>query len=67
MGSLLSFSTALGQQVAICDCSVMRRGESVFLHRCGGRAMPLPAGYYWRMMAEHPSMRISQLEVRDGK
>jgi len=46
---------------------VTRRGEPVFLYRCGGRAMPLPQGYYWRMMDEHPSMKIYQLEVRDGE
>ncbi|MEH1934436.1 MAG: hypothetical protein V7L14_12100 [Nostoc sp.] len=38
----------------------MRRGEPVFLYRCGGRAMQPPAEYYWRMMDEHPSMRIYQ-------
>lgn len=41
----------------------MRRGEPVFLYRCGARVSPLPQGYYWRMMEEHPSMRIYQLEV----
>lgn len=44
---------------------VVRSGEPIFLYRCGGRAMPLPTGYYWRMMDEHPSMRIYQLEVKD--
>jgi hypothetical protein len=28
--------------------------------------MPPPQGYYWRMMDEHPSMKIYQLEVRDA-
>lgn len=42
----------------------MRQGEPVFLYRCGGRVSPLPAGYYWRMMDEHPSMRIYQLEIK---
>lgn len=46
---------------------VMRRGEPVFLYRQGGRVLSPPQGYYWRMMAEHPSMRIYQLEVRDGE
>ncbi|WP_335152239.1 hypothetical protein [Nostoc sp.] len=40
--------------------------EPVFLYRCGGRTMP-PQGYYWRMMDEHPSMKIYQLQVRDGE
>ncbi len=43
----------------------MRRGEPIFLYRIGGRAMSLPEGYYWRMMDEHPSMRIYQLEVKE--
>ena len=43
----------------------MRRGELTFLYRCGGRTMPPPPGHYWRMMSEHPSMLIYQLEVRD--
>jgi hypothetical protein len=40
----------------------MRRDEPVFLYRCGGRVSLPPHGYYWRMMDEHPSMRIYQLE-----
>ncbi|MBD2341838.1 hypothetical protein H6G64_33435 [Calothrix sp. FACHB-156] len=46
---------------------VVRSGEPIFLYRCGGRAMPLPQGYYWRMMTEHPSSRIYQLELNDGE
>ncbi|MBD2295113.1 hypothetical protein H6G06_16905 [Anabaena sphaerica FACHB-251] len=42
----------------------MRQGEPVFLYRCGGRVSLAPNGYYWRMMDEHPSMRIYQLEVK---
>lgn len=45
----------------------MHWGDPVFLYRCGGRTMPPPQGYYWRMMDEHLSMRIYQLEVRDGE
>lgn len=44
----------------------MRRGEPVFLYRCGGRVSPLLEGFYWRMMGEHPSMRIYQLEIKDS-
>ncbi|MDB9372339.1 hypothetical protein [Nodularia sphaerocarpa] len=44
---------------------VIRSGKPVFLYRCGSRVMPLPQGYYWRMMGEHPSMRIYQLEIKD--
>ena len=43
---------------------LIRRDEPIFLYRCGGNAMPAPQGYYWRMMEEHPSMRIYQLEVK---
>ncbi|MBD2666709.1 hypothetical protein [Richelia sinica] len=43
---------------------VMKRDEPVFLYRCGASVSPLPTGYYWRMMDEHPSMRIYQLEVK---
>lgn len=46
---------------------VIRRDEPVFLYRSGGRVSPLPTRYYWRMMDEHPSMRIYQLEVRDDE
>ncbi|BBD62966.1 hypothetical protein NIES2109_58160 (plasmid) [Nostoc sp. HK-01] len=45
----------------------MRRGEPIFLYRCGFRVSPLPEAYYWRMMSEYPSMRMYQLEARDGK
>jgi hypothetical protein len=46
---------------------VMRRDEPIFLYRCGGRVQPPPDGHYWRMMGEHPSMRIYQLEVKDDE
>lgn len=45
---------------------VMRREEPVFLYRMGGRVQTPPDGYYWRMMNEHPSMRVYQLEARNG-
>ncbi|MFN6156048.1 MAG: hypothetical protein ACK4YK_16190 [Dolichospermum sp.] len=44
--------------------TAMRRDEPVFIYRCGGRVLLAPNGYYWRMMDEHPSMRIYQLEVK---
>lgn len=46
---------------------LLRRGDPIFLYRLGARSMQLPEGYYWRMMDEHPSMRIYQLEVKDGE
>ncbi|BAY66956.1 hypothetical protein NIES22_71000 (plasmid) [Calothrix brevissima NIES-22] len=45
---------------------VMKRDEPIFLYRCA-RTMPLPQGYYWRMMTEHPLSRIYQLEIKDGE
>ncbi len=42
----------------------IRRDEPTFLYRCGNRVQSPPDGYYWRMMNEHPSTRIYQLEVR---
>lgn len=44
---------------------VIRSGQPVFLYRCGSRTMPVEEGYYWRMMGEHPSMRIYQLEIKN--
>lgn len=43
---------------------LLRRDEPVFLYRVGGRTMPLPQGYYWRMMEENSSMGIYQLEIK---
>jgi hypothetical protein len=42
-----------------------RKGEPIFAYRCGNRLPMPPDGYYWRMIPEHPSMRVYQLEVRD--
>lgn len=39
--------------------------EPTFLYRCGGRVQEPPVGYYWRLMPEHSSMRVYQLEVRE--
>lgn len=43
----------------------IKRDEPTLLYRCGSRVQPLPKGYYWRLMAEHPSNRIYQLEVKE--
>lgn len=42
-----------------------RRGEPVLGYRCGDQMPAPPSGFYWRLMPEHPSMRIYQLEVKD--
>ncbi|HEY9628054.1 MAG TPA: hypothetical protein V6C84_12200 [Coleofasciculaceae cyanobacterium] len=41
-----------------------RRGEPILGYRCGDRVSPAPSGFYWRMMPEHPSMRVYQLEIK---
>ncbi|MBD1864846.1 hypothetical protein H6F72_24855 [Trichocoleus sp. FACHB-46] len=43
----------------------IRRDEPTLLYRCGSSVQPPPKSYYWRLMAEHPSNRIYQLEVKD--
>jgi hypothetical protein len=43
----------------------IRKDEITLLYRCRSRVQPPPNGYYWRLMAEHPSNRIYQLEVKD--
>lgn len=43
----------------------MRQQEPTFLYRCGNQTLPLPSRYYWRMMPEHPSTRIYQLNIRE--
>lgn len=42
-----------------------KRHEPTFLYRCGDRPMKPPAGHYWRLMGEHPSLRMYQLERSD--
>jgi hypothetical protein len=43
------------------------KDEPVFLYRCGERPSHPPIGCYWRLMPEHPSLRIYQLEVREDE
>jgi hypothetical protein len=40
------------------------RDEPVFLYRCGDRPSPSPEKCYWRLITEHPSLRIYQLEIQ---
>ncbi|MBN3878873.1 hypothetical protein [Nostoc sp.] len=42
------------------------KDEPVFLYRCGDRPSLAPEHCCWRLMAEYPSMRIYQLEVKEG-
>ncbi len=43
----------------------MLRDEPVFLYRCGDRPSPPPEKCYWRLISEHPSFRIYQLEIQN--
>ena len=43
----------------------MKQNQPVVLYRCGSRTMSPPDGYYWRLMPEHQSMRVYQLEVNE--
>jgi hypothetical protein len=45
--------------------TAVMRSEPVFLYRLGERPSPPAPGCYWRLMGEHPSMRIYQLEARE--
>ena len=45
---------------------VIRQQEPTFFYRCGDRTLQPPKGYYWRMISEHPSTRIYQLEVGEN-
>ena len=40
----------------------LKRDEPVFIYRCGDRPMQPPTGCYWRLINEHPSLRMYQLE-----
>ena len=45
---------------------VAHQQQPVFLYRCADRVPAPPQGYYWRMMTEHPSLRVYQLERREA-
>ena len=40
---------------------VAHQQKPIFLYRCADRVPSPPQGYYWRMMTEHPSLRVYQL------
>lgn len=44
----------------------LRRDEPTFLYRCGARPLQPPSGRYWRLMSEYPTLRVYQLERREG-
>ncbi len=43
------------------------KNEPVLLYRCGDRPSPPPDNCYWRLMGEHPSLRIYQLEIKEDE
>lgn len=51
------------EQVALTG---LLRDDLVFLYRCGDRPSSAPKHCYWRLMREHPSLRIYQLEIDES-
>lgn len=43
----------------------LRLHEPTFLYRLSDRPIQPPTGHYWRLMTEHPTLRMYQLERRD--
>jgi hypothetical protein len=43
--------------------TALMRNEPIFLYRQGGRPSPRVEGYCWRLIGEHPSLRVYQLEM----
>ncbi len=43
----------------------IRKQEAIFMYRCSDRSPCPPDGYYWRMLSEHRSTRIYQLEGKE--
>ena len=43
--------------------TALMRNEPIFLYRQGGRLSPRVEGYGWRLIGEHPSLRMYQLEM----
>jgi len=43
--------------------TALMRNEPIFLYRQGARPSPTVEGYGWRLIGEHPSLRMYQLEM----
>lgn len=43
-----------------------RKGDMILGYRLGDRMAPAPNGLYWRVVTEHPSTRIYQLEEQEA-
>ena len=44
--------------------TALLQNELIFLYRLGARPTPNIEGYYWRLIDEHPSLRVYQLEMK---
>ena len=43
--------------------TALMRNEPIFLYRQGARPSPTVEGYGWRLIGEHPSLRVYELEM----
>ena len=43
--------------------TALMRNEPIFLYRLGARFSPTVQGYVWRLIGEHPSLRVYELQV----
>ena len=43
--------------------TALMRNEPIFLYRLGARPTPTVEGYVWRLIGEHASLRMYQLEM----
>lgn len=43
--------------------TALMRNEPIFLYRLGARPTPKVEGYVWRLIGEHPTLRVYQLEM----
>ena len=43
--------------------TTLMRNEPIFLYRLGERPSPRVEGYGWRLIGEHPSLRVYELQV----
>ena len=52
-----------GQQREREIFTALIRNEPIFLYRQGARPTPTVEGYGWRLISEHPSLRVYELQV----
>ena len=60
---LFWFTQAMPSDFGKAVAKALRKDEPVFLYRCNEVRPEAPSGHYWRLMPEHPSLRLYQLEV----